>query len=501
MCVDDDDDIIEEVSAAARVPLPQKSVVVAASDDVSKKGVNSSRLGEKMEEQLAAPAVTHPANRQPHLAPQQKMNGGISDISECEEEITAEAPPVRTVSPLRSGVSAAETKAHSPTRTYKLRSPERGRKTAVDATVNGVLLPTVDRSASREKTAGELQTTAPAPAVFVSHHEEDAVSQQPPLKRRKRTKTNNKSSPSHEEDDAQSDGESNTAVMATGTAAAAAAGENADATTAKSPLDHLIPTDIRFDPKSLENKPKGLVDALSNFFTPGLKRTSRTAMNSLLKPEIRSLPGDAATAASGKSSNPDVSASAELTKKVRLSVDEKEARESGGVGVSDLVGGGEAADRKRHASAGQQQVKSLYDGLSHLYSDCDSRLRSVPTTNYNEKGRTAASGAGEAGNALTASSAAAGLDNATAASAELLKAGKSPERISSPHRMSDAELKEKEKATGGTAEGMTKAKTEGEKEEKGTSKRTCLHATERRKKVLAVWAFVYVGFALVLVLT
>jgi hypothetical protein len=292
--------------------------------------------------------------------------------------------------------------------------------------------------------------------------------------------------------------------MATGTAAATAVGENADATTAKSPLDHLIPTDIRFDPKSLENKPKGLVDALSNFFTPGLKRTSRTAMNSLLKPEIRSVAGDASTttaaAASGKSNNPDVSASAELTKKVRLSVDEKEARETG-VGVSDLVGGGEAADRKRHASAGQQQVKSLYDGLSHLYSDCDSRLRSVPSTNYNEKARTAASGAGEAGNALTASSAAGGVDNATAASAELLKAGKSPERISSPHRMSDAELKEKEKATG-TAEGMmTKTKTEGEKEEKGTSKRTCLHATERRKIVLAVWAFVYVGFALVLVLT
>ena len=497
MCVDDDDDDIEEVSAAARVRLPQQTVVVD-SDDVTKKGVNSGRLAEKMEEQLAAPAVTH---RQPHLAPQQKMNGGISDISECEEEVTAEAP-VRTVSPLRSGVSAAETKAHSPTRTYKLRSPERGRKTAVDATVNGVQPTTVERSASREKTAGELQTPA-APAVFVSHHE-DPVSQQPPLKRRKRTKTNNKSSPGHEEDEAQSDGESNTAVMATGTAAATAVGENADATTAKSPLDHLIPTDMRFDPKSLENKPKGLVDALSNFFTPGLKRTSRTAMNSLLKPEIRSVAGDASTttaaAASGKSNNPDVSASAELTKKVRLSVDEKEARETG-VGVSDLVGGGEAADRKRHASAGQQQVKSLYDGLSHLYSDCDSRLRSVPTTNYNEKARTAASGAGEAGNALTASSAAGGVDNATAASAELLKAGKSPERISSPHRMSDAELKEKEKATG-TAEGMmTKTKTEGEKEEKGTSKRTCLHATERRKIVLAVWAFVYVGFALVLVLT
>ena len=37
----------------------------------------------------------------------------------------------------------------------------------------------------------------------------------------------------------------------------------------KSALEN-IPSDIRFEPKNLLVKPKGLVDALSNFFTPGL---------------------------------------------------------------------------------------------------------------------------------------------------------------------------------------------------------------------------------------
>merc|ERR1712079_491322 len=49
--------------------------------------------------------------------------------------------------------------------------------------------------------------------------------------------------------------------------------------------NHVIPDAIRFDPaKSLENKPKGLVDSLTKYFTPGAKRTSRTALNSLIKP-------------------------------------------------------------------------------------------------------------------------------------------------------------------------------------------------------------------------
>ena len=46
-----------------------------------------------------------------------------------------------------------------------------------------------------------------------------------------------------------------------------------------------IPEAVRFDPNSLERKPKGLVDSLSKYFTPGVKRTSRTALSSLLKPQ------------------------------------------------------------------------------------------------------------------------------------------------------------------------------------------------------------------------
>jgi len=359
MCVDDDDEI-QELETSVRVPPPPVVIV----SDGSKKA-NNSRL-EKLEQPSAA--VGLPISRQPQV---QQQNGGLSDISECEEEVPAESG--RTTSPVRSKVSAVA-KTTSPSRSPSIRSPERGRKAAVaahDAKLNGVQ-PAGERSAIPEE-AVALCTTASA----VFGLQEDALNQQPPLKRRKRTKTNNKSSPSHqEEDEAHSDTDS----------AAVFGGENADSAT-KSPLDHLIPTDIRFDPKSLENKPKGLVDALSNFFTPGLKRTSRTAMNSLLKPEIR--PSAAAeatpmTTSGGKNSSD--AAATELTKKVRLSVDEKEVRESSGSAGSGDFMSGDAAERKRHASAGQQQVKSLYDGLSHLYSDCDSRLRSVPTTNYNERG-------------------------------------------------------------------------------------------------------------------
>ena len=56
--------------------------------------------------------------------------------------------------------------------------------------------------------------------------------------------------------------------------------------------------------------------------------------------------------------------------------------------ISDSDGGHQSpasVGRRRHTSSGQSQVRSLYDGLSHLYTDCDSRLRHIPTTNYAEK--------------------------------------------------------------------------------------------------------------------
>ena len=129
-----------------------------------------------------------------------------------------------------------------------------------------------------------------------------------------------------------------------------------------------IPSDMRFEPKNLLVKPKGLVDALSNFFTPGLKRTSRTAMNSLIKPEHSIIKNDAKSTEQSK----------EEVKKVRLSVEEKEESSK----KDDSI---KPEERKRHASSGQQQVKSLYDGLSHLYNDCDSRLRSAPKDQKDQK--------------------------------------------------------------------------------------------------------------------
>lgn len=194
----------------------------------------------------------------------------------------------------------------------------------------------------------------------------------------------------------------------------------------------------------MEHKPKGLVDALSNFFTPGLKRTSRTAINSLLKPEKQTLEqspekmeiphviveenlkqaeekveevvNEKMTTETMEGKRPAELDSTEEVKKVRLSVDAKED-------ASDSKSLEGESERKRHASTGQQQVKSLYDGLSHLYTDCDSRLRSVPMTNYDEKRRGEGAGTPDGSKGL-----------------------KSPPRMASPHRMSDTELKEKEKA-------------------------------------------------------
>ena len=191
----------------------------------------------------------------------------------------------------------------------------------------------------------------------------------------------------------------------------------------KSALEN-IPSDMRFEPKNLLVKPKGLVDALSNFFTPGLKRTSRTAMNSLIKPESQSI---------GKTDGK----LGEEVKKVRLSVDEKEDSSK----KEDF----RSEDRKRHASAGQQQVKSLYDGLSHLYNDCDSRLRSAPKDQKDQK---------ETTDKREKSSD--DKDNDPSEATE--------EKARSPLRLSDSERKEKEE------DKKEDPKTEDEDKAKGTSK-------------------------------
>ena len=199
-----------------------------------------------------------------------------------------------------------------------------------------------------------------------------------------------------------------------------------------------IPNDFRFDPKNLANKPKGLVDALSSFFTPGLKRTSRTAMNSLLKPETVAKESPLATSSTTDSSGV---AKADEVKKVRLSVDEKETGTK-----KDVNEEAKNEERKRHASAGQQQVKSLYDGLSHLYADCDSRLRSAPNS---EKG---------------------GIGKSEEKEDEEEEEEKGEEKENkgtlSPNRLSDGESKEKEDLK---KEGDKEKPEEGDKT-KGSSK-------------------------------
>ena len=159
-----------------------------------------------------------------------------------------------------------------------------------------------------------------------------------------------------------------------------------------------------FRPSDLKVKPKGLVDALSNFFTPGLKRTSRTAMNSLIKPET--LKHD-----EGKDSS----------KKVRLSVEEKDDSAKKDDSKVDQ-------ERKRHASAGQSQVKQLFDGLSHLYNDCDSRLRSAPKDSSKEGSKEASEKGDDEGEAKDSAKEDQGSDK----------------KAKSPLRMSDSERQEKD---------------------------------------------------------
>ena len=159
-----------------------------------------------------------------------------------------------------------------------------------------------------------------------------------------------------------------------------------------------------FRPSDLKVKPKGLVDALSNFFTPGLKRTSRTAMNSLIKPET--LKHDEVR---------------ESSKKVRLSVEEKDESAKKDDSKVDL-------ERRRHASAGQSQVKQLFDGLSHLYNDCDSRLRSAPKDSSKEGSKEASEKGDEEGEAKDSSKEDQG----------------SEKKAKSPLGMSDSERQEKD---------------------------------------------------------
>ena len=81
-------------------------------------------------------------------------------------------------------------------------------------------------------------------------------------------------------------------------------------------------------------------------------------------------------------------------------------------------------------------MRSLYDGLSHLYTDCDSRLRHIPSTNYAEKRRKQMEQDGEVASDPDPSGRVRSPD-LTSSMPRVM----SPHRIASPHRMSDSELR------------------------------------------------------------
>ena len=176
------------------------------------------------------------------------------------------------------------------------------------------------------------------------------------------------------------------------------------------------------------NKPKGLVDSLSKYFTPGGRRavTSRTALSSLIgsasSPTRRSADsaltmihsananstdgigmkrkrGSATAFLSGSSDGEDIHETSNSLKKAAKKSKRNKSLDSASHGSNTIAnlkksaagtssahsdsetGTGGLHERKRHTSGGGQ-LRSLYDGLSHLYTDCDSRLRHIPSTNY-----------------------------------------------------------------------------------------------------------------------
>ncbi len=238
-----------------------------------------------------------------------------------------------------------------------------------------------------------------------------------------------------------------------------------------------IPEEVRFDPSRLENKPKGLVDSLSKYFTPGIKRTSRTALNSLIKPqgsdEFRE--GGSSRPKRRKSCLESRSLSKKDSSSVASSGDERslgrrrKARSDSEGGHASSPGPptqktptpGSNRERKRHVSSGQSQVRSLYDGLSHLYTDCDSRLRQVAPANYADKQRRK--------NAINENEDSDHLDHSQR-SPDGLPVKRSPARIASPGRSrtpaSDQELRPSASEAGGSrpqsdAEATKKKSTDG----------------------------------------
>ena len=215
-------------------------------------------------------------------------------------------------------------------------------------------------------------------------------------------------------------------------------------------------------------QPKGLVDSLSKYFTPGDKRTSRTALAAaspvklvdLKSPEkvgsVKRKRSSASAALVSSSEDDSAAAKAVAAKKSKRnksldshttttvqSDSEPHSSKDGPAAAS-----APASERKRHTSSGQQ-LRSLYDGLSHLYTDCDSRLRHIPSHNYAPEKRRKTD--------IDENDGAASQQEERPASAAAASQ-KSPARISSPHRMSDSELREREaQLTSGHEQGTTVA--------------------------------------------
>ena len=115
---------------------------------------------------------------------------------------------------------------------------------------------------------------------------------------------------------------------------------------------------------------------LCYFDLTGVKRTSRTALNTLIKPatELTSPPEKkpetpkrkhSETEAAPKPTD-DASEDTPIAKK-------RSRRNNASVDAAESEANRvPSPERKRHTSSGQ--VRSLYDGLSHLYTDCDSRF-------------------------------------------------------------------------------------------------------------------------------
>jgi len=122
-----------------------------------------------------------------------------------------------------------------------------------------------------------------------------------------------------------------------------------------------------FEPLSALDKPKGLVDGLSKFFTPSDKRKSRVSLSSSATlVQIKSSKPKSNVLSQNKNHSQSRKAATKLIRKSKLYNVHRKRRRLG-------------------EPPGSGQLKGLFDGLSHIFAAQGERKKSLPVYNNSKK--------------------------------------------------------------------------------------------------------------------